>query len=178
MTKKKPLKLLMDSSLAPLNRRPDKPHEKKVMHASAKKRQTMIIDVVEEQANAMGRDYQRRSTAKQSGTRIEQFIEHDHRAVRRLQTHNWLLGEPEILKFFEVRHRGVELWKIARLHFQSKSNKTPQEAFGEQLLHNGSITSKFRRNQWTIHPESLLKFVIYFIKLLTLLYNFFYIPAM
>lgn len=122
--------------------------------------------------------YPRTRNMKQRATRIEQLVEHDQRALRRLKTHNWLLGEPKVLQFFEVRHRGIELWKIARNHFQSKSKKSPQEAFEEELRHKGTEISKARKNNWTIHPNSFLKFFIYFLKLLSLIYNFFFIQVM
>lgn len=117
-------------------------------------------------------------TLKHKTTRIEQLVEHNQRAMRRLKTHNWLLGEPNVLAFFEVRHRGIELWKIARNHFQSKSKKTPQEALEEELQHKGSEVSKLKKSFWTIHPDSFPKFIIYFLKLLSLIYNFFYLQVM
>ena len=109
---------------------------------------------------------------------METKISHDGRALQRLKTHNWLLGEPKLLAFFEIRHRGIELWKKARLHFQSKSTRGLKEALDEELLHKGSAYSKLKRTDWTVHPNSWLKLAIYFVKLLSLLYNFFFIAAM
>lgn len=103
----------------------------------------------------------------------------DDRTFRRLQSQDWFLGDTKILQFFEVRHRGVELWKKVRNNFQNKSQKGLKEVMEEEALHKGFNSSqKIREFNWTIHPYSLTKFIIYFFKLLSLLYNFFYIPVM
>lgn len=45
-------------------------------------------------------------------------------------------------------------------------------------MHKGSEASRKRIEKWTISPDSYLKFLIYLLKFLSLLYNFFYIPVM
>lgn len=116
--------------------------------------------------------------SKTKNTRLGRLLVDDETAFNKLVRHDTFINNPEVVEFFEVRHRGVELWKKVRNYFQSKSKKGFVEGLEERKLHRGSDKSAARLNNWTIHPDSFLKFVIYVVKLLSLLYNFFYIQVM
>lgn len=112
-------------------------------------------------------------------TRMERLLETDQLALNKLKTNDWFLGDIKVQEFFEERHRAIELWKKVRSYFQRTPNKELKEILEEEVLHRGSEKSRLKKMyNWTIHPYSFLKFVIYFFKLLSLIYNFFFIQVM
>ena len=87
--------------------------------------------------------------------------------------------DPDIARLFEGRARGKDLWAKARKHFMNqRAAMSLPEAIDQEMIHKGKAVSHHASFEWFIHPESLIKFLVYLIKFLGVCFNFFYIQIM
>lgn len=108
-----------------------------------------------------------------------QVLVNNEKIVRSRRHKASVMLDPDIVRLFEGRTRGKDLWAKARKHFMNqRAAMSLPEAIDQEMIHKGKAVSAHASFEWFIHPESLIKFVVYLIKFLGVCFNFFYIQIM